>query len=146
MKTWKWMWLCCAVAAAGCGDAGSRRGGATLELYPAEESEGRDWRCRDYNGRCVVLAAEPVARIDSPRFDVVAGERPALSIQLPATQRLALARAADGGRPRRLAVVVDGRVQHVAKLRGPLAGDALMLSFCNEANLARVVDALRPAR
>ena len=143
MKTWKWMWLCCAVVAAGCGGAGWRKGKATLELYPAEESEGRDWRCRDYAGRGVLLAAEPVARIDAPRFNVVAGEKPAISIHLSEAQRLALTRVGDGG-PRRLAVVVDGRVQHVAKLRGPLTGDALMLSFCNKANFARVMNALLP--
>jgi hypothetical protein len=140
MKTWRWMWLCCAVVAVGCGQ-GSRKGRATLELYPAEESEGRDWRCRDYNGRCVLLAAEPVARIDAPRFDVVAGEKPALSIHVSAEQQRALARVGAG----RIAVVVDGRVQHVAKLRGPLTGDALMLSFCNTANFTRVMKALRPA-
>lgn len=144
MKTWKWMWLCCAVAA-GCGHAGSTKARARLELYPAEESEARDWRCRDYNGRCVLLAAEPVARIDAPRFELLAGEKPAISIHLSEAQQLALARVADGG-PRRLAVVVDGRVQHVAKLRGPLAGDALRLSFCNETNLDRVLKALSPER
>jgi len=143
MKTWKWMSLCCAVLAAGCG-AASRHGRATLELYPAEESEGRDWRCRDYNGRCVLLAAEPVARIDAPRFDVLAGEKPALSIHLSPAHQLALTRAAGEG-PRRLAVVVEGRVQHVARLRGPLTGDALMLSFCNKANFDRVLSALLPA-
>lgn len=143
MKSWKWMWLTCAVAAAASCGAPARRGKATLELYPAEEREGRDWRCRAYNGRCVLLGAEPVARIDAPRFEVTAGEKPALAIHLPLTQQRALARSVEGG-AQRLAVVVDGRVQHVARLRGPLTGDALMLSFCNEANHARVMKALRP--
>ena len=141
----RWMWFCSVFAvAAGCGHPGTRQGSATLELYPAEESESRDWRCRDYDGRCVLLAARPVLKLDAPRFRVVAGDKPAISIDLPAAQQRELARVT-GGTSRSLAVVVDGQVLHVAKLRGPLTGGGLMLSFCNRANFARVMQALHPA-
>lgn len=109
----------------------------TVEVYEAREVTASTAEvCHKFKGRCFALLTEaPAMTIDNFTFDIEKDRT--LTISLSAVEAAQMARITRGmarptGEARRLALLFEGKILHVPKVRAELKADEIRVSFCDK--------------
>jgi hypothetical protein len=117
-----------------------------VTIFMAEEGTPGDSRCRGLDGDCLILREDPPpVRLTDYRATIEDGEKPAISLTLRAEDARELEALSQGALGGRLAVAVDGRIVHTPKVREPLKGNKLLLSYCGRERFVATRNALFPS-
>ncbi len=113
----------------------------TVEVYEAREVEASTVgiACRAFKGRCFsLLTAAPAMTINDFTFEITKDRT--LSISLSPVEADQLARITRGmarptGEARRLALIHQGKILHVPKVRAEITTGKIRVSFCDKSIL-----------
>jgi len=116
-----------------------------VTIFAVADGRPGDARCRWLDDECLILKEDPPpVRLTAYQVAIEDRNSPTLTLELSVDDAVALealSRSALGGR---LAVAVDGRIVHAPKVREPLKGAGLQLSYCGRERFEDTRAALFP--
>lgn len=110
----------------------------TIEIYETQEVQASSKKvlCREFKGRCFkLLSQSPLMTIKDFSFEITEERTVIISLSAPETRALAQitrGMATPKGAARRLALLHQGRVLHVPKVRSEIKTDKIRVSFCDK--------------
>ncbi len=118
--------------------------GKTLQFNPAVDGEGNQADCHDFRGHCVIFSPKEWAvEISDFRYQIIDGKKPAIKVHPSKSEQLKLAQLSERMSGKKIAIVYQGEILHVAKVRGKLGDDGLKLSFCDRHIFERIAQSLK---